>query len=220
MIPRVNFSGYQYQSVLLSVNDLKKVLDLFEPVSFFNVSSVQTQDQTGLDKASFLRFYEHYLNDLFAEQPLDIAAINFHFSHALATSIDCFFKQEFSEGRFLLKPKRSVLQMQPLGLFVSSIDHKVHIKSFAKDALSFGIKFNFPTIFEDTSQHLIHELETSDPEYARYILLRQFIRHHTKPVILEHADEKNVYPFRYSDDLKEKICNLSFFAKNGLKVSV
>lgn len=219
-VPRINFSGYQNQAVLFSYNDLKALFALLKPFAFFNVSQVQEEGAKECTQEEFLSFYKQYLDSLFEEEELDFKKISLFFSQALASSQDCFFKQPLSDSRFLLKPKRSVLQMQPLGLFVSSIDKKIHIKSFAKDALSFGIKFNFPTIYEDTSSHEIIELKPNDDEYKKYAVLRQFVRHQTKPMIIEDGHEKNIYPFRYSEELKDKICKLSFFEKNGLKVLV
>lgn len=219
-VPRINFSGYQNQSVLFSYNDLKALFELLKPFAFFNVSQVQEEGSKACTQEEFLSFYKKYLDSLFEEEELDFKQISLFFSQALASSQDCFFMQPLSESRFLQKPKRSVLQMQPLGLFVSSIDKKIHIKSFAKDALSFGIKFNFPTIYEDTSSHEIIELKPNDDEYKKYTVLRQFVRHHTKPMIIEDGYEKNTYPFRYSEELKDKICKLRFFEKNGLKVLV
>lgn len=218
--PRINFSGFQHQAVLLSDQDLKDLFGLLEPFAFFNVSQVIDQTGIKISKDDFLEFYQIYLTTLFLNQEVDHKKISFYFSHAIASSEGCFVKQDLSEGRFLLKPQRSVLQMQPLGLFMSSVDKKIHIKSFAKDALSFGIKFHFPVIYEDTSKHEIIELKPSDTEYKKYITLRQFIRQKTKPVIIEDKGVKTIYPFRYSEPLKEKICSLSFFENNGLKVLI
>jgi hypothetical protein len=218
--PRINFSGFQYQSALLSLNDLKLLFLELEPFEFFNVSQVLDQNAAKITTHEFLEFYHEYLEALFLEKELDYKKVSVFFSQAIASSFHCFYKQELASSRFLLKPKRSVLQMQPLGLFASSIDRKIHTKSFAKDALSFGIKFNFPTIYEDTSLHEIIELKTIDIEYAKYIKLRQFLRHHTKPMMIEGNGEKNIYPFRYSEELIDKICKLSFFEKNGLKVLI
>lgn len=218
--PRINFSGFQYQSILLSYEDLQDLFELLEPFEFFNVSQVIDETVLKMSKNDFLEFYHAYLIALLSDQELDHKKISLYFSQAIASSEGCFLKQEFTGARFLLRPKRSVLQMQPLGLFVSSIDKKIHIKSFAKDALSFGIKFNFPIIYEDTGTHEIIELKPSDVEYLKYIKLRQFVRQRTKPVMIEDHGEKNIYPFRYSEPLKEKICNLNFFKKNGLKVLI
>lgn len=216
--PRINFSGFQNQSVLFSYKDLENLFILLEPFSFFNVSQVLNKTFHQITKNEFLNFYKSYLEDLFLEKELDFQKIALFFSQGIASDGDCFFKQELVGERFLLKPKRSILQMQPLGLFASSIDKKIHIKSFAKDALSFGIKFNFPTIYEDQNSHTIIELDPCDLEYTKYIKLRKFIRHHTKPMVIEGNGERNIYPFRYSEELKEKIVKLSFFEKNGLTV--
>lgn len=218
MRPMINFSGFLHQAVLLSKQELENLFHEMGCFGFYNVSSVQNLIQDSVTKERFLEFYSHYLSKLFADEPLDHLEISKMFSLALATGPECFVKQTLSEDRFLLKPKRSVIQMQPLACFVSSLDKQIHIKSFAKDAQSFGIKFSFPTIYEDTQLHKIIELDVKDPEYALFNTLRRFLRHKTTPVVVESDKDKKVYSFRYSQDLKEKIQYMPFFSKHGLRV--
>jgi hypothetical protein len=220
MSSKINFSGFLQQTVLLSLDDLKKLFESISPFEFFNVSSVQTQGSKAIGLSDFLDVYEQFLKDLFEEERIDVKKYGPIFSLAIASSQSCFFKQEFSEGRFLLKPKRSVIQLQPLGLFVSSLDREIHIKSFAQDAESFGLKLSFPTIYEDVGSHQIHELKPDDSEYTKFNLIRQFVRHHTKPLIIVRDQEKKVYSVRYSEDLKSQVSKMSFFERHGLKVII
>jgi hypothetical protein len=217
---KINFSGYLQQQVLFSLDHLKKLFEMRQDVKFYNVSSIQNDGDKPLSIQDFLVFYEKYLGDLFQDGNLSKKTIQENFSLALSTSALFFHKQPLSLGRCLLKLKRSCIQMQPLGLFVSSLDQSIHFKSFAKEAQSFGIRFNFPTIYEDTMCHEIIELPLDDTEYTLFNVIRQFVRHHTKPLTIYDGKEKKVYPIRYSDDLKENVLNMSFFKKHGLTVLV
>lgn len=217
---KVNFSGFLHQATLLSSDSLKKLLSELPDINFYNVSSVQLEGSQGVSREAFLEFYESYIETLFSDGALDHALMSKMFSLAMATSEDCFYKQDLSLGRFLLKPCRSVIQMQPLALFVSSLDGLIHIKSFAKDAASFGLKFSFPTIYEQSGDHKIIELDPEDKEYAAFNVLRRFLRHHTRPVTVIGPQGKKTYSFRYSEDLKDKICKMSFLKRHGLEMIV
>lgn len=220
LVSKVNFSGYLYQNVLFSKEDLEQLLILLRPFEFFNTSSVQTQQDDIMTEDRFLNFYERYLHHLFLDQPLDDKDIARMFLISLATSSSCFAKQELSHNRFLLKPIRPVIQLQPLGLFVSSIDKQIHAKTFSKEAQPFGIKISFPTIYEETQSHIIQEIKPDDIEYEKFAAIRQFIRNQTKPLILIHKGEKKVYPIRYSENLKDEISKMKFFEKYEFTVNI
>jgi hypothetical protein len=218
MKDRINFSSFLHQAALLSYEDLNKLFDEMGSFSFFNVSSLQKDPIDSISKQSFLSFYKQYLEDLFSSKQLDVALISKMFSQAMARDPECFSKMELSEGRFLIKAARSVIQMQPLALFASSIDKQIHVKSFAKEAQSFGIKFSFPTIYEIASSHKIVELDPKDVEYALFNVIRRFLRHHTRPLAVVGPEGKNVYSFRYSNSLQNEVEAMPFFGEQGLKV--
>jgi hypothetical protein len=220
MNPKINFSGFLQQGVLFSLKDLEEALTLLEPFEFYNVSSVQTSQSLPITQRAFLQFYKSYLSHLFEGTECDESKIAMMFSHAIASDSHFFVKMELPGDRFLFKPKRSVIQLQPLGLFISSLNQEIHTKTFAKDAQSFGLKWNFPTIYEDAQEHKIHELTPNDSEFQKFTKLRQFIRHHTQPLIVTHAGEKKVYTFRYSKDLKDQISKMKFFTQRGLEVVI
>jgi hypothetical protein len=214
----INFSNYLKLEVLFSYEDLTKLLELLKPFEFFNVSGVQESSSLQESCESFLSFYKNYLRNLFEHKLVDPQIISKMFSLSVAPSEDFFHKITFSQNRFLWKPKRSVIQFQPLGLFISSINQELHTKTFAKDVQSFGLKILFPTIYELSAIHQITELEPKDSEYEKFSKIRHFVRHHTQPLILLKGDEKKVTAIRYSHDLKEQILNMKFFHDYGLKV--
>ena len=119
----INFSNYLKLEVLFSYEDLKKLFELLKPFEFFNVSGVQESTSLQETSESFLNFYKNYLTNLFGHGSIDPQIISKMFSLSVAPSEDFFHKITFSQDRFLWKPKRSVIQFQPLGLFISSINH-------------------------------------------------------------------------------------------------
>lgn len=218
--PQINFSGLLHQTVLFSLESMKELLGLISPFKFYNVSSLQHIEDPSITLDQFLAFYDDYLNMLLRLNDLDLSYVKAFFSLAIASGDHCFTQQILPNNRCLFKPLRSVIQLQPLGLFISSVDKKVHIKGFSQESASFGLKVSFATIYEDTAVHKIYELSPSDVEYQKFITLRQFIRKKTKPLILEFEGEKTVTQVRYSQSLQPQIAQMTCFAQHGLKVVV
>jgi hypothetical protein len=166
----------------------------------------------------FISFYDQFLGSLFEKNAFDCEQTKTMLSYAIASDDEFFFKKELPQDRYLLKPNRSVIQMQPLGLFVSSIDQAIHAKSYAKDTQSFGIKFSIALTYEDAKLHKIYRLDLEDSEYKAFNELRRFVRNKTIPLTIQHHGEKKVYPFRFSKDLKDKISDIEIFKKNSMIV--
>ncbi len=212
------FSGTVTQGVLLSVEDLAALFKELEPFEFYNVSSVQTHHEPKMTSDDFLEFYQRYLEALFSNQPLVEEEIRKMFSWAIASSKEAFHRQELPSSRFLLKPKRAVIQWQPLGLFISSLDKKIHTKTFAKQVQSFGVKWSFAHIYEIKQEHKVVEVGPGDPEWEKFMVFRRFVRQNTEPLQLRLGSQREVYPFRFSSQLKSRLSGIAFFKEHQLEV--
>jgi hypothetical protein len=211
----INYSNILSFYVLFSKDDLKEAFHVLEGFNFYNVSSVFPKVEKMPSKEDFLAFYESFLEALFTNNPIDNEKLKKMFSMAISSSEAFFTKKECSNDRLLMKPNRPVIQMQPCGLFSSSIDHELHAKSYAKDALCFGIKFSIALTYEDAIKHKIYHLEFTDREYQAFNELRRLVRHKTYPLTVMIDQEKKVYPYRFSHEFKPKISDIDFFKNNS-----
>lgn len=214
----VNFSNYISQGVLLSTEDLRNLFLELVPFNFYNVSSVQTLSDPPLNVAGVLEFYEAYLEKLLSNASIDSKEVQKMFSLALAENDQAFTRVDLPGSRFLLKPSRSVIQWQPLGLFISSMDHEIHTKTFAKEVQSFGIKWSFAQVYEDIASHKITQVGPQDLEWEKLMIFRRFVRHHTEPLQVLRGNETHTYPFRFSNKLKSKLYGIEFFKRHHVEI--
>lgn len=210
----INYSNILSFYALFSKKDLEEAFKLLEGFSFYNVSSVFPKEEKMPSKSDFLGFYERFLEALLNNKPLDNPCLKQMFSLALSSNEAFFTKKECSNNRLLMKPNRSVIQLQPVGLFVSSINHELYAKSYAKEALCFGLKFSIALTYEDSINHKIYHLDHGDAQYQVFNALRRFVRHKTIPLSVMIDQEKKVYPYRFSEELKPYIADMVFFKNN------
>ncbi len=164
----------------------------------FVVTTVVDKSSWQVSASEFKDKYLSYLEHVKQEASLPSPAMRRFFTLMISPSIDDFYAVEVGGGRFIIKPRLPVIQMQMYHAFISDLDRQIHPMVLHPQSFSFGLQFSYPQIYEDPVSHTFSKvlLDSQFPSSDVFKKMVQWFRANTKPVSIL-LDGKTLHaPFR------------------------
>ena len=166
--------------LLVDEEEMRSLLNVLGSVTFAVTDRVVARRESVVDGAAFFDLYCAYVAELRAgKQPSRSDGF-----HLAATSCNAaLYEIPLEEGRCILKCCRPVIRVQPHRLSYSEVDGKFRSMVFGADALSWGIQFSYPQLFQDPRTHRVEKIDTglNFPDTALFKRLQLWARAHTAP---------------------------------------
>ncbi len=170
----MNVSKWLKVYALLEVAELKELLG---DSCLYNVSEVLTNPGALIDNNRFFAAYAAYVESLkTGKKPV----IDRHLFSA-AISKEPVPICDLGKGRFIAKPDKPVIQMQPHAFVIAG--GKCLSMVHGEESISWGLQFAYPQIAMDAAGHLEKTLRTTE-NGALFLSLQKWMRENTKPAKL------------------------------------
>ncbi|GAB4187304.1 MAG: hypothetical protein Tsb0015_05870 [Simkaniaceae bacterium] len=180
-IPALQASKWMRTQVLLDEEEMALLFSIFPELKLFDVSRVLPLQELTVSSETFLQGYKKYIQALLKGKEFTQRHL---FSLALSPSPDNFCALKIKEDRFLLKPIFPVIQMQKHNFLISEEGKPLSMVQ-GEGAISFGLQFSYPAIFQDPCSMEIKNV-LKEKDFAKttgmYKKLTKFLREHTRPL--------------------------------------
>lgn len=159
--------------LLLSYDEMKKLIHSLETVYLCNISKTLTQLNSVGD---FLDEYKTYIEALKSGNlPKSLQA------YLLSATPDALYATEISSDRFLVRACLPAVFIRPHHFIFSPLDKRFRSKVYGENAISWGYTFSYPQycINPDT-----HEADRVDEKYTNTALfkkIQKWVRDFTSP---------------------------------------
>jgi hypothetical protein len=193
----MNCSRWLRHAVLLDLSELKDLLKSLGECFFLPGTGLVSEDNWSVSKENILENYREYLSWINSKEIMPSPELKRFFTLMLSPGVEEFYAVK-AGGRYLLKAKLPVIQVQLYHCFISRFDKQIHPMALSKDSFSFGLQFSYPQVYEDPKTHLFSKvlLEKQFASSALFKKLVQWVRKNTKPVLLTIQESQVNAPFR------------------------
>jgi len=216
--PQMHASKWLQIQALLEVAEMDALLKALEPAKLYLVGRVCKAEEALLSSESFIHSYQKYIETLKAGKVPEEALYRPYFSSALSVSDEAFFRQEFADGRCLLRPIRPVIQLQLHRLGYSRLDEKFRPMVLGTPCVEWGIQFSYPQLFQEPATRLVEKVGEMYSNTALFKTLQRWIRAHTIPTPFI-VDGKTVnVPMRLGKGCLEWINTHPQLTEQGLQI--
>lgn len=169
--------------VLLDEEEMRLLLNDLGQIYFVNVTGPVQKEQAILSKEQFFVFYKEYIDSL-----KKVVVPNFHniripFSSSLSHDLDAFYAIALKDERYLIKPRKPVIQLQAHSFFYSQVDQSFHSMTLSPESISWGLQFSYPQWIQHPKNHQIQKIK-DNPEWTNtslFALLMKWMREFTRP---------------------------------------
>lgn len=166
--------------MLLGKEEMSSLLASLGRVWIFPLTGLT--DGKNIDLTVFVEEYGRWIEDLkrgVLPKEEDLRKI---LAAAITDDLDALWLQEV-KGRYLVKIRRPVIQMQVHFFTYSSMDGEFRSMSMGPDTIFWGVQCSFPQIYQDPKTMEIQEVETG----ALFRKMQLWVREHTRatPFIVE-----------------------------------
>lgn len=206
--------------ILLDADEMRELLDGLGNVYFVAVS--EPVKEGVISASDFLEKYSDYIFLLKQGQIPPAEEFRRLFSCAMSTSLDCFYAIALSEGKFLIKPTRPVVQLQAHHFFYSNLDGKFHPMVLSPESISWGLQISYPQLFQDPhTRKVIKVVDSPDfPNSALFLKLLRWMRSFTLPTPFQVGAKRVNAPIRIGKQSLAWIKNHPQLKQRGIQVSL
>ena len=185
-----NFSKWLLVPVLLDRVEMEALFA--ELGEFFIVDVSRVLEEGGISHAEFLKIYSEYV------EGLKRGEVNTSpwFSSCFTTTEEAIETRTVPDGRMMRKACAPVVQLQPHTFTYSTDDGKFRSMVRGEGAISWGIQFSYPQLFEDPATRDIVKVDATFPNTPFFRTLQRWVRHHTRPTPFEVEGRRINVPIR------------------------
>lgn len=216
---KYSVSKWIKQQLLLDPCEME---DLFSHLSFpslYNVSEIKPFDNLQVSVDDFLSSYSSYIKQL---KEGHISSMTRHFSCAVSVDEEALFAQEVTDGKFMAKPLKPVVQMQQHRFFFSKASGTIQPMVMSAESIHWGIQFSYPQIFHDGIQGTFTKI-TDEADFPNTFLFKKFLkwsRDHTSPTTFVHDNKVAATSLRLGKNCFKWIDQHAQLKSQGLRVHV
>ncbi len=185
-----NFSKWLALPVLLDGSEMEALFEAMGEFLIIDVSRVTAEGEIARDE--FLQIYSDYVEGLKRGE----VGMSPWFASCFTTSWEAIEVRELSDGRAVRRASAPVIQLQPHTFAHSKDDGKFRSMVRGEEAVSWGIQFSYPQLFEDPVTREIVKVDTAFPNSAVFRTLQRWVRHHTRPTPFEVDGKRVNVPIR------------------------
>ncbi len=161
--------------------DLKEMEELFAALGnfeIFDVSRKVSEDLAQISKSDFLKTYGAYVEGIKTGKPIDEAPLRPYFSAIFTVTPHVLYAFPVGDGKYLIKAKRPVVQLQRHHFIYTDSFHSGVIGS---ESITWGIQFSYPQLFLYSKTNAIGKVEKNEsfPNTELFQSLAKWVRNHT-----------------------------------------
>jgi len=218
----LNVSKWLKTQVLLSAEEMEKLLSDAGSFSFYNVSEVVSSENGEISREDFLMQYRAYATALKEGRVPEERKLRRSFSAVMSVTPDVLYAFEVQPGRFLVKPIRPVLQLQLHHFLHSKIDGKFYPMTLSQESVTWGIQFSYPQIFQHPQSHTFSKVGDAEefPNTSLYSKLTRWLRNFSVPTTFLYQGKLTSVPIRTGKEVLPWISQHPQLKAQGLSVHV
>lgn len=180
--PLLQASKWNCIQALLSLQELKSLLEHLEHPSIYICGSMWPKNSFPSHDELFLDAYAQYIDNLSEGLHPPQNLCRTYFSACLDNTGDAAYIQDVQNDQYLLRTRLPIVQVQHHTMSYSPFDGKMHSMVFGKDAITWGVQFSYPQMYMDKSGNVFHTNEgTSHPNSQLFKSLQRWLRHNALP---------------------------------------
>jgi hypothetical protein len=207
--------------VLLDLSEMQQLLQALGSIFFVVVSEPVAADEAVVLPQDFFKKYTDYVHLLKQGQAPNVDEFRRYFSCALSSSLETFYAIAAGNDKFLIKPKKPVVQLQTHHFFYSTLDGKFHPMVLSPESISWGLQLSYPQLFQDpVTRQIVKVTDSSDfPNTAMFSKLLKWMRSFTLPTPFEVEGVRINSPMRIGKQALAWIKNHPQLKQKGIQVA-
>lgn len=218
----LHVSKWLKTQVLLSAEEMERLLGDLSSFSFYNVSEVVFRENAELSREGFLQHYREYTTRLKQGELPEERKLRRYFSSVMSVTPDVLYAFEAKPQHFLIKPIRPVIQLQLHHFLHSKIDGKFYPMTLSQESVTWGIQFSYPQIFQHPQTHAFEKVgnHAAFPNTALYLQLTKWLRNFSVPTTFIYQEKATSVPIRIGKEVLPWIHHHPQLTSQGLAVHV
>lgn len=192
---------------LLDVREMEALLSSLPPFLIYNVSELVDLEEAIIPHEKFLSKYIDYVTSLKAGLIPDEKEYKPYFSAAISATSDSLYAIEAKEGKFIIKPKEPIIQLNFHHFTFSEKHNAFHSMVHSKQAVTWGIQFAFPQLYSNSIDNDVIEVYKNSefPNTELFKTLAKWIRGGTIPAPFKVGEIPINATFRLGKECKSWI---------------
>jgi hypothetical protein len=186
--PPLQVSKWNQCCLLIDSDELQA---LFADLPAFSLHPLgQVIDDPEISLSELLILYKAYIETLRSGSERNKGEWGRQFSLALTVDQNALFTVPLGEGRFVVRPKAPIVQLQHHQFHYSREDGKVR-SGVVGNTVSWGLQLSFPQLWMGPDGQIV-TLRKEDPTGNAVLFrsIQRWVRKNTRPLILEHQEER------------------------------
>lgn len=181
--PPLQASKWLKCPVLLSADEMARLLQTLSPLDIFITGSVTKIGCGHISQEEFLQSYREYATLLSQGLLPEEAHYRSIFSSVFTTTPDAVYALLLEEDQQLIRLSKPVIQLQSHRLHFSHDDNTFRSMTFGSDSILWGIQFSYPQLCQDaqTKEILPVDLRPEFPNTQLFKTLQRWVRDNTIP---------------------------------------
>lgn len=218
--PPLQASKWISVQMLLDADEMRALFDALGPFHIYSVGTVVSRGEESLERETFLKLYQEYVEALQKGELPDDSAYRRAFAAVLTVTPDALYAIPVEENKLLVRVAKPVIQMQAHRMDYSRADGKFRSMTFGGDSITWGLQFAYPQLYQDGKTKEIHQVGSGDeyPNTALFRTLQLWVRNHTIPTPFIVDGQKMHLPVRIGKKCLNWINSHPQLAKKGISV--
>jgi hypothetical protein len=159
--------------------DAQELAALFEKLSpFFIIRLTGVHDGRLIDEKTFLNTYDGWIQKLKQGEAPTEASLKQMLAAAWTNDLEALWLQQVSVDKYITKPAKPFIRVQPHFFTYSSLDHVFRPMSVGMNSHFWGLEIAYPQVYQDPKTMELLTLQ----ETEWFSRIRIWIRDVTKPV--------------------------------------
>lgn len=183
--------------LLIDEEEMKLLFLELGEFAIYPISGIVKPGEGVISHKDFLSSYEEYIQGLRQGHVEISQRQRNYFSSALSVTPEALYAVKLSENEELIKVERPVILSQLHQVIYSTVDGSFRSMGFGTDAISWGIQFSYPQLFQTADLEVKQVKENEEfPNTALFKKLQRWVREHTRATPFLVNQKKTNVPIR------------------------
>jgi len=210
---RLQVSKAHKLPLLIDPSEMCALFAFLGAFEIFDVSRPVTEDEIVISHEAFLQAYDRYIENLGQNE----SEYRQYFSAVFSCSRKALYAQPLSSGKYLVKARSPVIQLQKHHFIYSDTFHS-GVNS--KESISWGIQFSYPRLYLDPKTKAIGKVDKGEsfPNTELFEKCVRWVRNATLATPFLIGNQRKVEPMRLGEKCFAWINHHPGLSKRGLRV--
>jgi len=208
-------SKYLKHQVLCDAEELKNLFARLGSFSIFPLTGLGSGE--AIDKDYFLAVYSAWIELLKGGQVPTDAELKKLLACTFVAETDSLWKQEIPGGRYIVKMRKPVIQVQAHFFTYSSLDEVFRPMTMGSNNIFWGLQFSFPQVYQEPKTMELLEIDES-PESDLFQKVKLWARDETRATPFVVNEKRTNVPIRLGKNCFSWIYNHPQLQKQNIGV--